>query len=134
MNHSDWIREHSVGDAEMDSYHRVFFEALEQATESLDPTRPAAAQERLGFLMMYARMHFEAEEQLLHQVGYPELTRHQARHQEFRESLEDLHERMGDAATPEAARETLALLRTWWMDHIQHEDMAYASFVKARRA
>jgi hemerythrin len=132
MDYAEWVRDNSVGDDEMDSYHRVFFEALEEATASLEPSRPAAAQERLGFLLMYARMHFEAEEQLLHEVGYPGLERHRTLHEAFRGELDDLHARMRDGATTEQARETLGLLRAWWADHIQHEDKDYAAWVVRR--
>lgn len=133
MDYAEWVREHSVGDAEMDSYHRVFFEALEEASANLDPSKPAAAQERLGFLMMYARMHFDAEEQLLHEVGFPGLEHHRGLHEAFRADLDALHDRMRDGATAEQARETLALLRTWWMNHILHEDKGYAAWVLAAR-
>jgi hemerythrin-like metal-binding protein len=129
MEFSEWVKQYSVGDALMDSYHHIFFqgtEAIEQAAERGDLD---TAKDRLTFLVVYANMHFDAEEALLAKSGYPALGE---RHQAFRAQIQDLQDRMKASPSVALAAELAKVAREWWISHILHEDRAYASYMKAR--
>jgi len=131
VEYQDWVKHYSVGEPLLDSYHHIFFQAVDQIEKVAAAGEAHAAQERLAFLLMYANMHFEAEEDLMWRAGYPELEAHRALHEAFRAMLMDLHREMGEHPTPETASRTTEAARTWWMDHILHEDMKYAPYLKA---
>ena len=131
MEYQEWVKQYSVGEPLLDSYHHIFFQAVDQIEKAAESGESHAAQERLAFLLMYANMHFESEEDLLWRVGYPELEQHRALHEAFRAMLMDLHQEMGEHPTPETASRTTEVARTWWMDHILHEDMKYKPYLKA---
>lgn len=132
MEFSEWVKQYSVGDALMDSYHHIFFqgtEAIEQAAERGDLE---TAKDRLTFLVVYANMHFDAEEALLAKSGYPALSEHHERHQAFRAQIQDLQDRMKANPSVALAGELAKVAREWWINHILLEDRAYASYMKAR--
>jgi len=131
VEYQQWVEQFTVGDPLMDSYHHIFFQAVDQIERVSADGDAHAAQERLAFLLMYANMHFEAEESLMWQAKYPGLEAHRALHEAFRAMLMDLHREMGDHPSPETASRTTEVARSWWMDHILHEDMKYAPYLKA---
>src|SRR5664280_964785 len=117
MEFSEWVSQHSVGDALMDSYHHIFFQGVEHIERVVNEGDLEAAKERLTFLLIYANMHFEAEEALLAKKGYPELEEHKAQHQVFRDRILDLQQQIKDHPNLDTLMEIAKTAREWWMHH-----------------
>jgi hemerythrin len=130
MEFTRWTERYSVGDPLMDAYHHIFFKTLEDFARELAELAPAAVEERIAFLLNYAGMHFDSEEQLMREVAYPELEAHQELHRTFKERLKVLQDRYLALPSSGTAQELLALSEAWLREHILGEDMKYKPFLK----
>jgi hemerythrin-like metal-binding protein len=112
-------------DAGVELHHRVqlgLVKVLEVQLER-DPRGPEA-RETLRRLLDFTRVHFHAEELLMHVHGYPDVNEHAAAHALLlAESVEIAHAH--EAGEGRAARETLARLRAWIVDHVRGMDQAF---------
>jgi hemerythrin len=133
MEFNEWVSEHSVGDALMDSYHHIFFQGVEHIEEVAGEGNIVATRERVTFLLVYANMHFEAEEALLAKVGYPELEDHRAQHQAFRSRIQELQAQIEDDPSLSTLVEIARTAKGWWMRHILQEDMKYAEYLTRKK-
>ena len=133
MEKIHWDDSFSVGEALLDRQHQLVIGAINELIGGLAGSgEPRTLDQLLDTLSGYARTHFETEEKLLKERGYPDLEAHLRAHRAFRrqvaafcmESLE------GHAAVP---LEILAYLRSWWVDHILVEDMQYRPFLEGPR-
>lgn len=131
MDYPEWVQRYGVGHPSLDSYHHIFYQAVEQMDEAAAAGSMGAAVERMAFLLMYCAMHFAEEEAVLDSVGYPELAQHQAIHERFRRRMSILHEELEKHRTPELAMQTVVEMRQWWLNHIQTEDRKFASYLHA---
>jgi hemerythrin len=130
MDYPEWVRTYGVGHPSLDSYHHIFFQAVEQLDEVAGFGNMGAALERMAFLLMYCAMHFGEEEAILHRSGYPELEHHHGIHERFQRRMTILHEELERNPSPQTARQTAIEMRAWWTQHIQNEDMKYVPFLK----
>jgi len=132
MEFAEWVSQHSVGDALMDSYHHIFFQGVEHIEQMAGEGNLEAARERVTFLLVYANMHFEAEEALLAKAGYPGLEDHRSQHQAFRDRIQELQIQMQTDPSLSTLVEIARTAKGWWMRHILQEDMKYAEYLKKR--
>lgn len=87
--------------------------------------------EALTRLTRYAQEHFQTEEELLAEHGYPDLGAQKAAHAAYRRRLVAFcGETM--AAMPSLPEELLLYGRDWWERHILQQDMKYRSFLTER--
>lgn len=130
MEFTQWTTQYSVGDPLMDAYHHIFFKTIHDLSREL-PNLPAqAVAERIDFLLTYASMHFDSEEQLLQAVTYPELEAHKELHRAFKAQLVALQERYLANPSSNVAEELLELSEAWLTQHILGEDMQYKDYLK----
>ena len=132
MEFTRWTERYSVGDPLMDAYHHIFFKTLEDFARELAELAPAAVEERIAFLLNYAAMHFDSEEQLMREVAFPELEAHRELHRTFKERLKRAC-RTATSPSPPArpAQELLELSEAWLREHILGEDMKYKPYPQA---
>ena len=131
MEFSDWVSQYSVHHPLMDTYHHLFFQGMEHIERMANDCDMEPCRERMAFLLSYASMHFDAEESVLEQAGYPGLEEHRSRHAVFRQRLNELQQRSREDSSAATTMEVAQLARQWWMEHILHEDMKYAPFLEA---
>jgi hemerythrin-like metal-binding protein len=127
---TQWTTQYSVGDPLMDAYHHIFFKTIHDLARELAELPSQAVEERIAFLMNYASMHFDSEEQLLQEVAFPELEDHKALHLAFKADLTGLQERYLANPSIATAEELLELSQAWLHQHILGEDMKYKVFVQ----
>ena len=78
-----WDPSLAIGVPEIDEQHRtIFAEAARFDAAVRAGVQGREIQELFDFLSRYAREHFEAEEQLMREVGYPRLASHALEHAE----------------------------------------------------
>lgn len=79
-------------------------------------------------LAFYARKHFETEEQVLRQIGFPKLSEQKEQHDGYSEILvEFLLAAIGGTIDKSALQN---YLENWWINHILVSDMEYSDFLK----
>jgi hemerythrin len=127
---TQWTAQYSVGDPLMDAYHHIFFKTIHDLARELAELPTQAVEERIAFLMNYAAMHFDSEEQLLQEVAFPELEVHKALHLAFKADLTALQDRYLADPSIATAEELLEMSQVWLQQHILGEDMKYKDYVQ----
>lgn len=129
----DWRPEYSVGNDTLDSQHIMLLELCKRVSGYVcdgSKTSIKAFQSILNELVAYASMHFQTEERMLEQAGYPMLVNHKASHDKYSDTMvEYLIESIDGGINSSALSE---FLKQWWLNHILVSDMDYRDYVKNR--
>ena len=132
MAQLQWNDSLSIGVELIDGQHKTWIEkynALSSAIEMRQGPREIA--ETLNFLVDYTAFHFDAEEQQMAAVSYPNLDEHHAKHEELQTALG----RLIDDFQEEGATHILAdfldtFLGNWLVDHIRSIDVQFGAHLK----
>ncbi len=126
----NWTDEFSVGYAKLDGQHKLIFaliEELKRVIESGSSGTPLA-KVLIGQIADYAIVHFETEEKILDDLGYPDLAEHKEAHKKY---CEFVAEAIFNASRNELDCQKLhTFLKAWWSHHILEEDMMYRPFLE----
>ncbi len=82
-------------------------------------------------LIVYTQKHFEIEEELMREYGYPEAAAHQARHVDLSRQVTALQQRYALNKTG-LTEETSRFLSDWLSYHILGQDKKFGLFLKSR--
>ena len=129
----EWAEEYAFGDAKIDTEHHELLDLINdlyrQVKSNASPEALSSAHSKLE---VYASDHFAHEEAAMERMGYPDLAQHTTRHKEFIDRLDSTFAayRHGDG---NAGVDLLALMSTWWKNHIAEDDAQLAQFVRARK-
>ena len=111
------------------AYEELTGRALLLCAESRVPLETLA--QEVDQVRTYALDHFDCEEQLMRNAGYPQLKAHAAQHAIFRDQCETL---AAELTTPPLASDfptrLSRLLVDWFCRHVQTEDMKLAAFIR----
>jgi hemerythrin len=102
--------------ATINSFHH--FVQKDQGEKVIKPT--------LLTLEQFTQLHFETEEALMKESGYPGFEEHLLLHQELMKKTRSI---AGDASQKSNADVVLKFLKQWWLGHINIEDRKYAPHV-----
>jgi hemerythrin len=122
-----WSPFYSVGHPDLDGEHKQIIAMINDLFAALDHGNPQAV--ILGLLdrlLKYTQTHFDHEENVMRECGYPDLEQHQFLHDALRQKTVQLRADFNPAAGPDLLR----FLKQWWIDHIQGEDKKYAPYLK----
>ena len=127
-----WRDDYCVGVPMIDAEHRYLIGLI---NEFHDKHAGGEARQQILFvlnrLVAYAEVHFQHEEALMHEIGYPRLAHQQELHEGMYSSIYALHEDLSrDAASVDA--KTRRFLRHWLLDHILEEDMDIGVFLRRK--
>ena len=88
----------------------------------------------LEYLADYTEFHFGAEEKLQEEVSYPGIAEHKQKHEEFKKTVEELHEMLEDEEGPTDAFVDAVNRNViqWLYGHIKGFDSSVASFINMR--
>ena len=132
MEKIDWNPSFSVGVKLLDEQHKRILDMYNLLISDSEATvRSETISELLDRLTKYAAEHFQTEERLLEEYGYPDLARHKVEHKEYRIRVVELCQSatIHEESVP---AELLKFMRDWWMNHILNTDMKYRSFFMER--
>ncbi|MCM8733093.1 bacteriohemerythrin [Azospirillum sp. A1-3] len=125
-----WTDSLAVGEEVIDTDHMILIALMNEAASPAQQAKAGpkgreggnrrALGEAVGRLLAYTVLHFEQEERLMDQCGYPDITAHKAQHEALRTRAGELRRRLD--AGDSVADELLALLREWLFEHIQRAD------------
>ena len=126
-----WTDAMSVGNMHIDEQHMILIDTINQlASAESQNDRPVVAM-IIDELLSYAAFHFSYEEQLLDEVGYPQLDGHRRIHQNFVKWVINLREEFSFHRRAQLGERILGFLRDWLRDHILGEDQRYRPFIVA---
>lgn len=126
----EWKEEYSVGIDMIDKDHRELLNLINKfQTAVFYRTGKQFEDEAFEALIDYTQTHFEREEQLMSEHGYPDFEAHQAEHRKMVDLVEARmaeHRRQGDH---KAMENMVVYLRDWLINHINGTDKAYSGFL-----
>lgn len=127
-----WSHHCSVGVKAMDDQHGILMDTMNELYLELvrgcDRKQLDAQMERL---IEFSRMHFESEERLLEQHGFPGFAEHREAHRQLLRQIRETVDRM-ERTEGEALRSFLDFLRAWYSEHIEGLDQQYGAWLNEK--
>jgi hemerythrin-like metal-binding protein len=129
----EWTPNMSVGIEVIDADHKKLFALVNRVGDLLDSSDQASLLGAFDELLDYTRYHFEREEGLMRQAGYPGLEPHIKIHRDVTAKVANAIEsfRSGKARPDQAI---LDFLVNWLVNHVLREDMRYKPFLLTARS
>lgn len=127
----NWNGSYEIGDAVIDHEHCRLFDLINNFHYAFLLNRDRRDILRLlNDLVRYAEEHFQHEERIMVERGFPDLEHHRGIHAGLFETLFLLQAKLEKEAIG-MEKETVEFLRTWLTDHIAEEDRALGRFLSA---
>jgi hemerythrin len=109
----EWTDKMSVGIETIDADHKKLLALVNELHAVVRKKEsPQAVGRVLRDLIAYTDYHFQAEEQLLRLLRFPDLERHKEVHDQLRKKVADLEARYGDC--PEIASVKICVFLSEW--------------------
>ncbi len=132
MPFMSWSDSFATGIAEIDGHHQALIALVNELNDAVAVGSERAANIAiLERLAAYAQVHFDAEERLMENAGFPGLTDHKAQHHIARSTVHHFRNDYLEGRVVLNA-ELLSFLKTWLTEHILGSDLQYVGFFKAR--
>ncbi|HBO45943.1 MAG TPA: hemerythrin [Planctomycetaceae bacterium] len=123
-----WKAFYSVGNAAIDDQHKRILDIINDLHSAIeDGDEMDTLNSLLGRMVDYTNTHFQFEENLMKECGYPHLEEHRQLHNELRRKTAGLRSH----AEIVTGSDLLSFLKTWWIDHIQEMDQQYSPYLTA---
>jgi hemerythrin len=107
-----------------DDQHQEIFRMLNGLHETAAGGDRGAIGKQLDELVNYVVMHFQTEEKLMQEKGYPEYPAHKAEHDKLVGTCADLQKKF-HAGQAEVNQDTTRFVRDWLNTHIPKVDKPY---------
>lgn len=128
----EWKPEYSVEIPSIDQQHRSLVAIIGHLQAAMLEGRTKQIIAPLFYSMnRYTKFHFDYEEQLLEQNGYPNLLKHREEHARLVEQLKQLEARYLNGSL-QAGAPLMQFLRNWLLDHICAHDKGYSEYLKEK--
>ncbi len=128
----EWKDEYSVNILEIDAQHKRL---VAMTNELFDAMGQGKGQDVLGRILNglagYAVTHFQKEEKLMEQYGYPGLDEHKRKHNNLTMKVKQLKQAFETSNTP-ITLETGNFLKAWLVKHIMVTDKGYSQFLNEK--
>ncbi len=121
-----------TGNKTIDSQHKELIAKINDLLNALETSQSqSTAMRMLNFLNDYVEYHFEAEENLQKEVGYPGLADHQTQHAALKQTVADLTEMLNEeeGATPAFVEQLNKKVIEWLYKHIEGYDRSVAEYI-----
>jgi len=129
--HFGWNDAYNTGVKEIDSEHKHLLEIIENITEVNNGEFTCSMTAGLlDDVLDYARFHFQNEEQLMRQYGYPKVASHKKEHDilitELQRQVGVLKESKGSSA------KVLYFLLQWFIQHTLYTDQEIGHYIRGQ--
>ena len=122
-----WNEASNLGIPIVDEQHRGIVTTINSLHHCIQEGRGKDSMKPILIMLeQYTVIHFNTEEQLLTEAGYPELETHMALHRDLAAKTKEFQSLQHDP------QEVLRFLREWWLEHINRDDRKYAALVKQK--
>ena len=130
-----WKEEYSVNVMDFDAEHKRLFDLGTKLYDLVKLKNMDIYDEILtvlGELEDYTLEHFEHEESLMEQHGYPEVDEHKSHHMAFVNKLKELKSKDLDETQSKVTMELLVFIADWISVHILKIDKKYTDFLNSK--
>ncbi len=130
-----WSEVWCVGVRVIDDQHRGLVEQISALTEASREARPEGLQRMLDFLGRYVVEHFQTEERLMREYGYPDYAAHKREHDALIADWGNIRAQyLADGATPRVFISLNLRLATWLTNHVFGIDKQTGRFLADKGA
>jgi hemerythrin len=128
----EWDKKFEIGHDRIDSEHRIFLGLILELDRRVDAAEPHESLLRtIREIEAYARFHFLSEENIMIDLGYPELESHRAEHRMLLASIEDRV--YGFSRGDSTAAEIVTYTFEWFALHTTQVDKKIAAYIDQQR-
>ncbi len=133
-----WNERYMTGIELIDSQHKRLFETINRLEAAYqEGTEEAEAKASLAFLARYTLEHFETEEALMQEIGYPMLPFHQKEHADLMARILAMKAKLDSGFEiplhgADFAANMANFAADWLAHHINEADMGYVQFAKEK--
>lgn len=128
-----WNDQYLIGQATIDDEHKMLFRLINDFHTHWSENRDRRDIARvLNQLIQYGELHFQDEERIMAQEGYPELESHRRIHEKLIDEIFKLNEELADQSRL-LERDMTKFLKQWLVDHIVHNDYEFRNFLIRKR-
>lgn len=103
---------------------QYLLQALDTYEDCINPS------ETMNKLLSYAVEYFDSEEEMMREVGYPDLEKHTLEYELFASNIMTLKNQVDMNLSKEAFNDITQFIVGWVENHIVKSDMAYKPFVR----
>lgn len=121
-----------TGNKLIDEQHKELIAKINELLVAVETSQgQAAAMRTLNFLTDYVMYHFDAEEKLQKEVGYPGLEEHQKQHAILKQTVSDLSDMLieEEGASPAFVEQLNTKVIDWLYRHIEGFDRSVAEYI-----
>lgn len=126
----DWLPTYSVGHPKIDEQHKEIVNMVNRLHESILQNKvDEEVASVLKELISYTQYHFDEEENVMYELGYPHLKDHMRVHQELINRIGGylIKLRSGQKVS---VFQLIGFLREWLMNHILVDDMKIKTYLE----
>jgi hemerythrin-like metal-binding protein len=130
-----WSDDLETGEERIDSQHRQLVETVGELLKACKNKEDSATTGKtLGFLADYTVKHFQDEEKLQLEYGYPGYENHKRMHEDFKATVVDLISRYKKRPSPiDLGEKVNSIIVRWLISHIRREDSKIAAHIRKKR-
>lgn len=131
MQICEWNQDYAVGVTVLDKHHRRLFEILNELFTLMDKgSEDGPILHVIDELLDYTHYHFEEEENIMAEIGYPELEQHRQLHKELIDLLKGFASEAQNGMAIFVAIKVANAGLEWLKSHILSVDHKYSEFIK----
>lgn len=128
-----WNDQYLIGQSTIDEEHKTLFRLINDFHSYWLEKRDRKDIARvLNQLIQYGELHFQDEERIMAQEGYPGLESHRQIHEKLIDEIFKLNEELADQSRL-LERDMTKFLKQWLVDHIVHSDYEFRNFLIRKR-
>ncbi len=124
-----WSDQYLIGNDTIDDEHKELFRLINDFhTHWVEAHNRQDIAKVLNQLIVYAQMHFQHEEKIMEDAGYPKLAQHQQIHESLIDMIFKLHKDFMEGNL-HLEMDTMRFVRSWLLEHILENDYIFRDFL-----
>jgi len=132
MDFIRWKDDYSVQVREIDEQHKKLISLINRLADAMKVGKGRDVLETvLTEMVDYTVYHFEMEEKLFQQHGYPDYEKHKQIHTAFASKAQELKSAF-DAGNTKISVDVMLILSNWLNNHILEEDKRYGPYLNGK--
>lgn len=125
----EWKETFSVKNDDIDAQHQKLIEMINDMHDAMKTGKGSeAVAEIIDEMKRYTVYHFETEEKLMEEAGYPELKEHREEHQHFNKKVNEFCKEMKKSKAG-LSMQVMSFLADWMRKHFLEVDQKYVPYI-----
>ncbi len=124
-----WSNQYLIGNDLIDTEHEELFRLINNFHSLwLESRNRQEIAKILNQLIAYAQMHFQHEERIMEDAGFPKLAEHQNIHEAMIDKIFELHASYAEGNL-RLEIETMKFVKSWLLEHILENDYLFRDYL-----